>query len=102
MNFCRLNRIDKYNGVLYIQFMNDVQEMINQLSEKGWTISAIAEEAGTHRETVSRWDSGKYYPENSKAVLMLLDGLLERKRVPKKRRYNGRHHLQRKKAEQAE
>ena len=75
--------------------MNDVQERIGKLRSNGWTLAAIADEVGTHRETVSRWESGKYYPENSKAVLLLLDTLMKRK-PPPRRRYPGTHHLQRK------
>ena len=76
--------------------MNDVQQQIAELREKGWTIAAIADELDTHRETVARWVSGQRYPEHSKAISALLDTLSKRKRIPKRRRYEGTHHLQRK------
>ena len=78
--------------------MNDIQERIEALQANGWTLAAIGDEVGTHRESVSRWKSGMYYPENSKAVLMALDTLLD-KPAPKKRRYPQGHYLQQRKAQ---
>ncbi len=78
--------------------MNDVQEILEELSGNGWSRAAIADEVGTHRETVSRWGSGQYYPENAKAVLVVLNMLLKRK-APPRRRYPEGHYLQRQKAE---
>ena len=85
---------------LYYRNMNDVQTIVGELRNKGWTLAAIADEVGTHRETVSRWLSGQYYPENAKAVLVVLNQLADRKRIPKRRRYaEGQHHTQRKSQE---
>ena len=82
--------------------MTDIQEKIAELRTKGWTLSAISDELEVHRETVYGWSSGKFYPDHAKLVLMGLDGLLERKRIPKRRRYApGEHHTQRK-SQQAE
>ena len=78
----RVNRqvqIDRHNVALYYLHMNDIQERIEALQANGWTLAAIGDEVGTHRESVSRWKSGMYYPENSKAVLMALDTLLQKK-----------------------
>ena len=78
--------------------MNDVQETISQLREHRWTIQAIADELGVHRESINDWITGRYYPSHSKLVLGGLNALLKL-RPPKLRRYPGTHHLQRKKAE---
>ncbi len=67
--------------------MNDVQEALARLQEKGWTIAAIADELGVHRETVSRWRSATSYPDLSRPTLMALEMLAKRQRVPKRKRY---------------
>lgn len=36
---------------------------------------------------VEKWKAGDRYPNNSKAILTLLDQISKRKRIPKKRRY---------------
>ena len=82
--------------------MTDVQEKLSELHGKGWTLAAIAHETGNHVSTIEKWKSGFHYPNNSKMVLMGLDALLQRKRIPKRRRYApGEHHTQRK-SQQAE
>ena len=78
--------------------MTDVQEILEELRVKGWSRAAIADEVGAHRETVSRWGSGRYYPENAKAVLVVLNMLLKRK-APPGRRYPHGHYLQRDRVE---
>ena len=67
--------------------MNEIQQRIVELQAKGWTIAAIAAELDVHHSTVRRWESGDRYPENAKPVLMAFDALLQRKRIPKQRRY---------------
>lgn len=79
--------------------MSDVQTKIADLKALGWTLAAIASELEMHWNTVNRWDKGTRYPDNPKPVLMALDTLAKRKRIPKRRRYAGTHHLQRKAAD---
>ena len=68
--------------------MNDIQSMLVDLQKKGWTLSALADELGLTPNAIEKWKAGDKYPNNAKAVLMLLDQLLRRKRIPKQRRYN--------------
>lgn len=70
--------------VLYV-VMNEVQTRIAQLQKKGWTLAALASELGVTPNAVEKWNAGQRQP--SKATLVLLDQLLKRKRIPKKRRY---------------
>ena len=79
--------------------MNDVQEKLTDLVSKGWTMSAIADELGVTLNAVQKWKYGDRYPENSKAVLIVMGSLLQKK-APPKRRYPEGHYLQRRKAEQ--
>ncbi len=67
--------------------VNDVQELLVQLKANGWTLAAIADEMGTHYNTVQKWSAGHRSPANSGAVIQVLEGLLRRRRVPKQRRY---------------
>ena len=67
--------------------MNDVQGKIAGLQEKGWTLAALADELGVTVNAVEKWKAGDRQPSNAKAILFLLEQLLKRKRVPKKRRY---------------
>ena len=66
--------------------MNDVQELLHQLRGNGWTISALADELGTPRNTVDRWYRGQRQPANASMVKVVLAGLLTKRRIPKKRR----------------
>ena len=66
--------------------MNDVQIKLKELNEKGWTSSAISDELGVTNVTVYRWQSGDRYPENVKPILIVLDQLMRRKNIPKRRR----------------
>lgn len=65
----------------------EIQNKIAQLVEKGWTLAAIADELGVTSDTVELWKAGKRNPTNSKAILALLDTVLEKKKIPKKKRY---------------
>jgi orotate phosphoribosyltransferase-like protein len=67
--------------------MNDIQAKIAKLQEKGWTLAAIADELEVTVNTVEKWKAGDAQPHNAKGVFVLLDQLLERKRIPKQRRY---------------
>lgn len=68
--------------------MNDeIQSRISQLVEKGWTLAAIADELGVTSDTVELWRAGKRNPTNAKAVLLMLDKVLKKKRIPKQKRY---------------
>ena len=67
--------------------MEEVKNKIDQLREKGWTLSAIADELGVDRETAYGWIARGHKPSNGKLVNLALDGLLKRNRIPKKKRY---------------
>ena len=77
--------------------MNDVQERLDNLIAGGWTQQAISDEMGVSWQAVHNWKKGQRYPENSKAVMMALDGLTNKK-PPPKRRYSKGHYLQRRAA----
>ncbi len=64
-----------------------VVEAIRQLQTKGWTTAAIADELAVHWGTVNGWKMGRRPPQNPTLVLMALEGLLRRQRIPKRRRY---------------
>ena len=68
--------------------MNDVQAKIAELEQKGWTLSALADELDVTVNAVEKWKHGDRYPANSKAVLAMLDEISKRKQIPKKRRYS--------------
>jgi len=68
--------------------MNEVQTKIAGLQEKGWTLAALADELGVTPNAVEKWKAGDRQPSNTKAVLTLLDHIVKRKRIPKKRRYS--------------
>ena len=63
-----------------------MQEILEQLREKGWPRWAISEELGVMPHTITRWQTGERTPTNGHTVAMALKQLLERKRIPKKRR----------------
>jgi len=67
--------------------MNEVQSLIAHLQDKGWTLASIADELKAHRNTLGMWKAGTRYPRPEKPVLDALAHLLERNRIPKKRRY---------------
>ena len=67
--------------------INEIQSRIAQLVEKGWTLAAIADELGVKPDTVENWRAGRRNPTNAKAILAMLDKVLEKKRIPKRKRY---------------
>ncbi len=66
--------------------MNEVQSMLKELNDKGWTDAAIADELEVSHMTVFRWQKGLRSAQNSRSVLYSLNALLERKRIPKRKR----------------
>jgi orotate phosphoribosyltransferase-like protein len=73
--------------MLLCLIMNEIQDKIAQLQEKGWTLAAIADELGVTSDTVEHWRVGRRNATNAKGMLIILDKLLEKRRIPKKRRY---------------
>lgn len=67
--------------------MNEAQERIIQLQEKGWTLAAVADELGLTVNAVEKWKAGSRHPASPKATLAMLDQLAKRKRIPKRKRY---------------
>lgn len=67
--------------------MNEVQQRIKALEEKGWTQAAIADELGLTVNAIVKWKAGDRTTNNMKSVVAYLDRLLLRRRVPKQRRY---------------
>jgi len=76
-----------YNVCYNIQEMNEVQSRIAELEAKGWSLAAIADELQVAYITIQKWKAGDRNTRLAKPVLDSLARLLERKRIPKKRRY---------------
>jgi hypothetical protein len=74
-----------YNGC-----MGEVQKMIDELENRGWTLAAIARELEVSWKTVHRWKDGSRLPHHPKLVALGLERLLLRRRVPKRKRYVGK------------
>jgi transcriptional regulator with XRE-family HTH domain len=70
--------------------MTDIQELLIALRAKGWTLAAIATELEVNYHTVKDWLSGRHAPSNVGVVRRMLRQLLQRKRIPKQRRYTTR------------
>ena len=70
--------------------MDEGQQRLTALVEKGWTLAAIADELGVAHVTVEKWKNGSRHPANEKAVLLALDNVLRKKTIPKRRRYGRR------------
>jgi transposase-like protein len=67
--------------------METIQQMIDTLLGRGWTIAALSDALGVSRDTIYRWRKGSNPPESPKLVVLGLQVLLRRKRVPKRKRY---------------
>ena len=67
--------------------MNDIQMKIAELQTKGWTLAALSDELGNHVNTLEKWKAGDRYPANSASVMLALDALMKKRRIPKKKRY---------------
>jgi hypothetical protein len=74
-----------YNGC-----MGEIQKMIEDLENRGWTLAAIAREMEVSWKTVHRWKDGSHPPQNPKLVALGLDRLLQRRRIPKRKKYEGK------------
>ena len=72
----------------HVKEINSVQNLIAQLEEKGWSLTAIAEsdKLKIHRNTITLWKAGTRYPRPDMPVIDALTGLIKIK-PPKKRRY---------------
>jgi transcriptional regulator with XRE-family HTH domain len=66
---------------------NAIQETIEQLRAKGWTVSSMADAVGVPRPTLERWRHGSRFPTHAEFVRRALAELLTRKRIPKRKRY---------------
>ena len=44
--------------------MNEIQERLATLQDKGWTLAAIADEVGVTVNAVEKWKAGRRYPAN--------------------------------------
>ena len=65
---------------------NEIQTRLLELKDKGWTMAAISDELGVTHMTVYRWQKGMRNAENALSVLHMLDTLMKRRTVPKRRR----------------
>ena len=72
---------------------NEIQTRLLELKDKGWTMAAISDELGVTHMTVYRWQKGMRKAENSRSVLHMLDTLMKRRTVPKRRRVGARSSL---------
>jgi transcriptional regulator with XRE-family HTH domain len=66
---------------------SEIQSRIAQLVEKGWTLAAIADELSVTSDTVELWRAGKRNPTNARGIVLMLDKVLRKKRIPKQKRY---------------
>ena len=64
--------------------MTEVQELIEQLRRRGWTIAAIARGLGMTAVTVHRWRRGINVPDRSVLVTRALRQFLDQP-VPRRR-----------------
>ena len=65
--------------------MNEIQQKLADLTGKGWTLVAVADEIGEMWLTVYRWQTGKTYPDAAQSVMSRLNDLTGRKIIPKPR-----------------
>ena len=64
--------------------MKEVQEVIEQLRRRGWTMTAIARAIGSNDVTLYRWWAGRNRPYNPVPVMLALQQLLDQP-VPKRK-----------------
>lgn len=76
-----------------ITAMNNVQEKLLELKNRGWTMRAISDELSVSHMTVFRWQKGMRNARNARSVLYLLESLIGRKRIPKRKRRGPTHSL---------
>ena len=65
--------------------MNEVQQQLQTLCERGWSIPAIARAIGMSDSAVEKWRAGNRTPRAQKLLSAALADLLRRKRIPKRR-----------------
>jgi transcriptional regulator with XRE-family HTH domain len=68
--------------------MSEIQDKLNELKTKGWTLANIARAIGQSSRAVESWNQGVRNPANLKSVLNSLDKLVQNKRIPKKKIYS--------------
>lgn len=66
---------------------NTIQNKLDELKIKGWTLASIARAIGQSSRAVESWNQGLRNPANLKPVLDSLDKLSEYRRIPKRKIY---------------
>jgi transcriptional regulator with XRE-family HTH domain len=66
---------------------NTIQNKLDELKQRGWTLASIARAVGQSSRAVESWNQGVRSPANLKPVLDSLDKLVQNKRIPKKKIY---------------
>jgi hypothetical protein len=59
--------------------MNDVQIILSQLRQRGWTLAAIGDELEVPANTIRKWSAGMHYPANAPAVKAALKQLSKKR-----------------------
>ena len=77
----RTTRITVGTGIMQISARSPSMTAMTAL-----TMAAISDELGVTHMTVYRWQKGMRKAENSRSVLHMLDTLMKRRKVPKRRR----------------
>ena len=67
-----------------------VADMVGELMERGWTVTAIAEVLGVRRDNLSRWYHGLKPERPHMLVLALEHPSLQQRKPPKQRRYTSK------------
>lgn len=75
------------HSVCYTQHMSEIQDKLNELKAKGWTLASIARAIGQSSRAVESWNQGVRSPANLKPVMDSLEKIGELKRIPKKKIY---------------
>ena len=65
----------------------EIQNKLDELKLKGWTLSSIAREIGQSSRAVESWNQGVRSPANLQSVILSLNKLIDYKRIPKKKLY---------------
>jgi transposase-like protein len=74
----------------YNKGMNEVQRIIGELEERGWTLAAIARELEVSWKTVHRWKHGSREPHHARLIILGLERLRARRRIPKRKLYTSK------------
>ena len=70
----------------YDESINKVEEMTEELENRGWTLSATSRDLGVSRKTAHRWKSGSRPPQHPMLVALALGHLLQRP-IPNRKVY---------------